>query len=190
VEDQERNGEPDRAGREVVAGPDPLILTARLGGAAADWFEARRRAHYPADRNHVPAHLTLFHKLPGDALPEIEDELAECAWRLDPIVARATHLRFTGQGVQVALDAPGLSRLREELAGRWRQWLTPQDLRPFRPHVTLQNKVPAERARRTFDGLCAVFEPFDLDIDGLDLWIYRGGPWDRAGAFELGGAPA
>jgi hypothetical protein len=190
VQDQGRNGEPDAAAGEGVAGPDPLILTARLGGAAAAWFEARRRAHYPADRNQVPAHLTLFHKLPGDALAEIEDELIECAWRLDPLPARATHLRFTGQGVQVAVESPGLARLRQDLADRWRLWLTPQDLRPARPHVTLQNKVPAERARRTFDGLCAVFEPFDFEIDGLDLWIYRGGPWDRAGGYDFGGAPA
>ncbi|WP_158266843.1 2'-5' RNA ligase family protein [Alsobacter soli] len=174
---------------ETAAGPLPLILTARFDERAQAWFEARRRAYYPADRNKVPAHLTLFHNLPGDQIAEVEDELAEECWRLDPVPARATHLRFTGQGVQVVIASPSLEQLRARLAERWSLSLTPQDLRPYRPHVTVQNKTSAENARRTFDAFCAVFAPFDCEIEGLDLWRYLSGPWDRVADFGFGAAP-
>lgn len=178
------------AGEPVAPAPRPLILTARMSEDAQQWFESRRRAYFPPDRNQVPAHLTLFHQLPGDQVDDIEDWLAEETWRLDPMPANATHLRFTGQGVQVAVDAPSLSRLRERLAERWRLYLTPQDSRPHRAHVTLQNKAQAEKARRTFDALCATFEPFAFEIEGLQLWRYLGGPWEELGDFTFGGPPS
>ena len=43
----------------------PLILTALLEPDAAARFEAMRRAYFPPARNKTPAHLTLFHALPG-----------------------------------------------------------------------------------------------------------------------------
>ena len=44
----------------------PLIITAALDEGGFDWFDDLRRAHFPAHRNVVPAHLTLFHALPGE----------------------------------------------------------------------------------------------------------------------------
>ncbi|RYG16668.1 MAG: 2'-5' RNA ligase family protein, partial [Caulobacteraceae bacterium] len=44
----------------------PLIVTAALDDGAFDWFEDLRQSHFPRHRNQVPAHLTLFHALPGE----------------------------------------------------------------------------------------------------------------------------
>lgn len=169
---------------------DPLILTALMDEAATDKFQAWRRAHYPERLNRVPAHLTLFHALPGQWLEDVEEVLAERCWALDPLPARALGLRFTGHGIAVEIEAPALAIVRRELAQDWSAALSPQDRQRFAPHVTIQNKVPPPRARRTLEGLEAIFQPFGFAIEGLQLWHYRGGPWEEAGRFPFGAGPA
>jgi 2'-5' RNA ligase len=167
----------------------PLILTARLDPDAQARFERLRRAHYPRELNRVPAHCTLFHRLPGASLVELEEELAERTWPLDPIPAEASGLTFTGHGVAVALDAPDLVSLRAAMAQAWREVLSAQDRQRFAPHVTIQNKVTPGRAQRTFDALSTLFEPFPVVVEGLALWRYRGGPWEALALFPFGAAP-
>ncbi|MDB5642892.1 MAG: hypothetical protein JWN07_2209 [Hyphomicrobiales bacterium] len=168
----------------------PLIVTALLDADAAARFEAMRRAYFPAARNKTPAHLTLFHALPGAQMAELEDELAERCWQAEPFAAVASSLRFLGAGVAVNIDAPPLVALHSGIAQSWHHVLTPQDRQRFNPHVTVQNKVTPTHARQTFDALQAVFQPFDFMIEGLELWHYRGGPWEAAGRFPFGGAPS
>ncbi len=175
---------PAEAGEE-----NPLILTAELDEPAAVRLEAWRRAHYPPERNQVPAHLTLFHKLPGDWHEAIDEHLTERCWTIDPLAGRALGLRFMGHGVCVDIDAPALVRLRAELAAAWRAALSPQDRQRFVPHVTIQNKVTPARARRTLQGLEAIFDPFACRIEGLALWRYRGGPWEEVATYPFGAAP-
>ncbi len=180
----------ERFYRTGVSGEGGLIVTARLREDAQSRLETWRRAHYPADRNQVPAHLTLFHALPLSWLEEIDEHLTERCWNLDPLPGRAVGLRFMGHGVCVEIDAPALVRLRAALAVAWRAALSPQDRQRFAPHVTIQNKVPPAKARRTLQGLEAVFEPFNCDVEGLSLWRYRGGPWDAVADFPFGAGPA
>lgn len=167
----------------------PLILTAELDEAAAAQLGAWRRAHYPPERNLVPAHLTLFHNLPGKWHHTIDEHLMERCWTIDPLAARALGLRFMGHGVCVDIDAPALVRLRAELAAAWRAVLSPQDRQRFVPHVTIQNKVPPAKARRTLQGLEALFSSFPCRIEGLALWRYRGGPWEEVASYPFGAGP-
>lgn len=167
----------------------PLVLTAWMDETATARLDSMRRAYFPAERNQVPAHLTLFHALPGGARDEIDDELAERCWQAEPFTARAEALHFTGHGIAIAIDAPALVALRIGCAQSWSIMLTPQDRQRYRPHVTVQNKVTPAHAQRTFDALQALFEPWDFLIEGLELWHYRGGPWEAAGRFPFGGGP-
>jgi 2'-5' RNA ligase len=167
----------------------PLILTARLDPDAQARFERLRRAHYPQELNRVPAHCTLFHRLPGAWLADLEEELAERCWPLDPMPTEASGLSFTGHGVAVTLEAPALVSLRAAMAQAWREVLSAQDRQRFAPHVTIQNKVTPGKAQRTFDALSALFEPFPVVVEGLALWRYRGGPWDPLSVFPFGAAP-
>ena len=43
----------------------PLILSAVLDAPVQERLDALRRAHFPPERNHLDAHVTLFHHLPG-----------------------------------------------------------------------------------------------------------------------------
>lgn len=62
-------------------------------------------------------------------------------------------------------------------------WLTPQDRQKFQPHVTIQNKVTPEAARELLERLSDTWEPVTAQGRGLQLWRYRGGPWEGAGTF-------
>ena len=165
--------------------PAPLILTLRFDAAAAVRLEALRRAHFPPERNHIPAHLTLFHALPGAEEAGVVAALAETCAATPPVPLRFTGLLPLGRGVALAAEAPALRSLRAALAARWSAWLTRQDAGGFRPHVTIQNKVAPEAARALLDALRPGFAPWDARGDGLLLWRYRGGPWEAAGSFDF-----
>ena len=53
-----------------------LIVTAEIAQRDFSWLEHLRRSHYPAERNQVPAHLTMFHALPPSAEAEVRARLA------------------------------------------------------------------------------------------------------------------
>jgi 2'-5' RNA ligase len=163
----------------------PLILTLRMDRESFSRFEGLRQAHFPPHRNFTPAHLTLFHHLPGHDPGGIAADLAEVLRTRAPVRLRATSLRFLGRGVAYAFDAPDLTALRNELASRWSASLTPQDRQPFRPHVTVQNKAAPDQARRLQQRLEAGFHPFEVIGEGLLLWRYLGGPWEPLGDFPF-----
>lgn len=155
----------------------PLVVTARFDEATFARLDALRRAHFPPDRNVVPAHLTVFHALPGPRRAEVEAVLAEAAQEVTLQVGAPVLL---GRGVAIAVEVPDLVGLREALADRWRAWLTAQDARPWRrPHVTIQNKVAPAEARALHTALSAAWQPWEGRITGLLLWRYDGGPWTR-----------
>lgn len=107
-------------------------------------------------------------------------EVAETTPPLDAQLAAPTKL---GRGTAIRVEAPGLRALRAELARRFAPWLGAQDARGgFSPHVTVQNKVEPAAARALFDELSATWSPRPAQVEGLDLWWYRGGPWEAAGA--------
>jgi 2'-5' RNA ligase len=166
----------------------PLILTLRMDRDSFARFERLRQTHFPADRNFIPAHLTLFHHLPGDDPGAIAADIASVLRTRAPVRLNATGLRFLGRGVAYTFDAPDLGTLRGELAARWSASLTPQDRQPFRPHVTVQNKADPEVARMLKQRLEAEFQPFEVTGEGLLLWRYLGGPWEPLGDFPFGGS--
>ena len=93
-------------------------------------------------------------------------------------VAQATGLINLGRGVAVRIDAPALNTMRDELAEAFASLLVPQDAAGWRPHVTIQNKVPPAEARALLAMLQADFQPRPIAIAGLAAWWYRGGPWE------------
>lgn len=157
----------------------PLILTLALADADQARFDRLRAQHFPPERNHIPAHLTLFHHLPGDAIDLVRGTIEACS-QVAPFPIAVTGLRSLGRGVAFTLASPELASLRRTLAQHWHADLTAQDRQGFRPHITIQNKVAPEDARALLAHLTAAFTPFEVQADGLNLWRYRGGPWEPA----------
>jgi 2'-5' RNA ligase len=165
--------------------PDPLILSLRFDEDAFAFLDGQRRLYFPPERNFIPAHLTLFHHLPGGEIAGIASDLRRVAAGQGPIALAVTGLRSLGRGVAYTVEAPALASLRRELAGLWASRLTPQDRQGFRPHVTIQNKVTPAAAAALLARLQAGFTPFPATGTGLLLWHYRGGPWEPAGVFPF-----
>ncbi|HET9458852.1 MAG TPA: 2'-5' RNA ligase family protein [Sphingomicrobium sp.] len=161
-----------------------LIVLAELGEADFAWLDALRRQHYPAERNRVPAHLTLFRALPPSAEAEIRRSLARAAARAAP-EAWTSGVIDLGQGVALRVSSPGLEQVRDELAGEFHGLLSAQDLGPWTAHVTVQNKVEVKAVRALLRRMRAEFEPRPLKIRGLQLVRYADGGWAPLAAWRF-----
>jgi hypothetical protein len=92
--------------------------------------------------------------------------------------ARISAIIDLGRGTAFRVESEELEDVRADLALAFRGMLTPQDQAPWRPHITIQNKVEPKLAKVLQAQLRATFQPRPLAIRGLASWRYRGGPWD------------
>ena len=159
---------------------NPLVVTLHCSGAGWQTCQALRKAHFPAFRNIVPAHIALFHHLPGDELAIVEQDARDVCQKVKPFPLQISGLRSLGGGVALKVESVALLEVHRQLADSWVAWLTPQDRARFNPHVTVQNKVQPAEARRLLEQLQAEFSAFVVDATGLEFWHYRGGPWEPA----------
>jgi hypothetical protein len=165
-----------------VSGP-PLIVTALLAAEAQERFDRLRRDHFPPERNHLAAHLTLFHRLPDD--PEVGRALAVESDR-PALTAQVRRVRGWRGGVAYDIAAPELTALRTRLARAFDPWLSGQDRAKADLHVTVQNKADPAAAERLHARLAAGFTPYDVQVVGLGLWRYLGGPWEPVRQYAFG----
>lgn len=171
----------------MTTGPAPIIVTAVFGREDFAHLDTLRTRHFPPERNMVPAHLTLFHHLPPSIGDELKSRLkAETRGAQTPR-ARLSRVMSLGQGVAFGVESPELTEIRERLADAFTGLLMPQDRQPWRPHITIQNKVASSEAKALLDALSADFEPQPLKIAGLASWYYRGGPWEALSAHTFSG---
>jgi 2'-5' RNA ligase len=154
----------------------PLIVTLFLDEQSQAEFDRQRAAYFPPERNHVAAHVTLFHALPGEQFDAVAEDLEAVDRPAFEVVVAG--LRLLGGGVAYRLESGELLDLRARLAAAWEPWLTRQDRQRFAPHVTVQNKVAPAVARELHDRLSAGFAPWTATAIGLGLWRYLGGPWE------------
>lgn len=165
----------------------PLILTLKMDERSQEHFDRLRELYFPQERNYLGAHLTLFHKLPGEHADGISADLQELCLQQAPFTLKATGLRSLGRGVAYKLASPELAALRRILTERWGPWLGAQDRQGFKPHVTVQNKVSPERARTLHAQLQEDFSPFGVGGAGLSLWRYLDGPWEPVDTYLFTG---
>lgn len=159
-----------------IVADHPLVLTLRLAEPDQRRFERERAALFPEGRTQVGAHVTLFHALPAALRPEVEDELAAVHDVRRPEV-RVRGVRSLGRGVAYDLACPWVEQRHQQWRRRWRPHLTRQDDAGLRLHVTVQNKVEPEVARRTLEELGRDLTPWTTEAVALQLWRYDGGPW-------------
>jgi hypothetical protein len=167
--------------------PRPLIVTALLEPAVQARFEALRRALYPAARNQVPAHVTLFRQLPGRELDAVRRRIKTICAEVAPPLVTVTEAERRKCSVAFRLRAPLLADVHAELAAGFTGLLTPQDRAGFAGRITVQNKVTPAEARATQALLAAAFTPFTTRAVALALWRYCDGPWEPIGSTAFRG---
>lgn len=177
----------------VSAAPDsptgsaPLIVTAQLPPDLAKWATALRTAHFPPERNHLAAHVTLFHALPHFCSDEIRTVLTRETAGLAPIEAELTGIMSLGGGTALKLVSADMLILRDRLAECFHGLLTAQDSHRPRLHITIQNKVTLKEARALQQQLEFQVEARHFRFAGLGLHIYRNGPWEFVRNFAFRG---
>ncbi|MEE4338359.1 2'-5' RNA ligase family protein [Erythrobacter sp.] len=157
----------------------PFIVTAVLPPDIQGWAESLRRAHFPPERNHLHAHVTLFHAFAPSLLDELKDFLPGIVREFAAPTARITGLMDLGKGTAIALESEELLRLRSLIAEHFHGTLTDQDLHEPRLHITIQNKVTKEEARALQAALAPQVDPRGFAFPALDLHRYEGGPWSH-----------
>ncbi|MEO6248662.1 MAG: 2'-5' RNA ligase family protein [Sphingomicrobium sp.] len=164
----------------------PLIVSADFVPADLAFLDRERRAHFPAERNVLPAHLTLFHALPPSVELELRRRLAQAADRGQPR-AMLSGLRSLGSGVAYIVVSEDLNALRAEIAEAFDGCLTAQDVQGWRAHVTIQNKVSSGTAQALLADKQRDFRPRPLGLAGLALHRYMGGPWKLVQRWQFRG---
>ena len=157
----------------------PLILTAHIAPQDLEPFERLRREHFPSDRSFLSAHLTMFHRLPGEYTSRIVEIIEDVGQKNEPIAVEVSSVRHLGNGVAYSIESPQFLAVHAELRAAFMPWLGGQDMQKWRPHITVQNKVSRQTADALHRRLVADFQPVLIDIIGLDLWRYLGGPWEH-----------
>jgi len=163
----------------------PLIVTLELAKPAQDWAQQMRCQYFPPKRNQVPAHITLFHALPRATHPLLKAALS--APGVAPnVVIEAPYL--LGRGVAYRIRSPEMAALRARLVEQiGSEQLTRQDAAPWRPHLTIQNKVSPDEAHALYATLKVSARQGSTQGAALRVWRYDNGPWtllDRF-AFQL-----
>jgi hypothetical protein len=156
----------------------PFILTAALPPDIHGWAEGLRRAHFPPERNHLHAHVTLFHAFAPSLLDELITFLPRITGEFAAPQGEVTGLMDLGKGTAIALASPQLLALRALIAGHFRGSMTSQDLHEPRPHITIQNKVTKQEARALQAALGPTILPRRFVFPALELHRYQGGPWE------------
>lgn len=165
----------------------PFIVTAELPADLFAWADCLRRAHFPSERNHLSAHVTLFHALAPSLRDELKPLLARLAGELAPIPGRVAGLMDLGRGTAIALHSPGMLALREVVADHFHGALTAQDRHPPRLHITVQNKVAPAEARALRQALAARVQDRGFVFAGLGLHLYLGPHWQSLGTWPFRG---
>ncbi|WKA30413.1 2'-5' RNA ligase family protein [Bradyrhizobium roseum] len=152
------------------------ILTAELDPESFTWLDTLRQQHFPPERNLLPAHLTMFHQLSPAQTARLDD----CELPDGPVPILLSTPILLGSGVSIRIQSPELGRLRTAARQAMSGEFSKQDSQGWRPHVTIQNRVPAEAAKELYRTIENGFEESAGAVTGLLLWEYLGGPWRMA----------
>jgi hypothetical protein len=164
---------------QIMEAPErPFIITATIDPDDLAPFTRLRDRFFPAERNYLAAHLTLFHSIPfayGDDFMAAAKRVSET---VQPVAAEVGEPINLGRGVAYPVRANQLFELRGQLRDRFAPHLSRQDAAPWRrPHLTVQNKVDPQEARRLLRHLQRHYEPCTIRIIGISRYRYAGGPW-------------
>lgn len=164
----------------------PLIITLQLDAVSQAFFNAQRKAYFPANANYLDAHVTLFYRLPS-AETLIRETLINVASQQHPFSLQVTRLQHIGNGVVYVLESEELKVLHRNLQTVFAPWLIKQDQQTLRPHITIQNKVTAFKSLQLHRQLSETFTPFAIQATGICTWKYLKGPWKAIEAFAFTG---
>ncbi|KAL7423400.1 hypothetical protein Q5752_002704 [Cryptotrichosporon argae] len=188
----------------MLAAQNPLVLTLTLDARTQSILNGLRKRYFPAERNHLDAHLTLFHAVPAHRGPELDALLQSvCAETKPWTVFVGEPAKMGNRGVYAVFrsrPSGAIEDLHAYLLRRLKRGvhadadrLTNQDVQTLRrPHVTILNKAKSDEQVETC--LREVGKEFaELyqgqitgEATGFQVWEYLGGPWKPLQRYTFG----
>ena len=154
----------------------PLVITLKIDEPSQLFFDKQRTAHFPAHANYVPAHITLFHKLPANNTA-IENGLTVFA-KHPTFELLITAITLHNTSVAYCIQSETLQQFHAQMQHRLAPYFIRNDRKILTPHITIQNKVTAYKAYKTHALLLADFKPFVVQAIGYISWYYVKGYWE------------
>ncbi|MCF2497929.1 2'-5' RNA ligase family protein [Dyadobacter chenhuakuii] len=173
------------ANAAVISMNPPLVATLSIDPAAQAYFDDLRMRHFPKERNHLNAHLTLFNALPDEAW--IFEKMQMLTGSQVAFEVKADQVMSLGGGTAFKIVSPELALLHRNLQTHYQEVLTNQDKQKRNFHITVQNKVEPAVAKSLQAELRATFEPFIFAAEGVHLWRYLGGQWKFLRTYRFNG---
>ena len=170
-----------------MSGSQPFIVTAELPGDVLGWANALRKAHYPPERNKLPAHVTLFHAFAPSLREDLRAVLARMSASHAPPTARIEGLMNLGRGTALAVHSRPMMAIRQDIADHFHGALTAQDRHEPRLHITIQNKVTPAAARALQAELEPTLRPRQFRFTGLGLHLYCSPHWETLSIWSFRG---
>lgn len=153
-----------------------MIVTFKMDDNSQEIFNHLRQRYFPKERNYLNAHITLFHNIADEALnahiwQELEAEM--------PFEIEFANPFFMGFGTAIEIRSSKLIQLTEMLQRHFCDLLSTQDRRTKKPHITLQNKMPAFIAKQDYESICKEWTPIKGFIIGYEFYEYQSGSWKQ-----------
>jgi 2'-5' RNA ligase superfamily len=167
--------------------PAPFIVTGELPVDIFSWANGLRAEHFPVERNHLKAHVTLFHAFAPSLRDELPRFLSRMAGEFAPPAAEITGLMDLGGGTALAIRSPGLLAVRQLISDHFWDMLTKQDQGGKKLHITIQNKVERAVARALQAELGSRDLARRFAFTGLGLHLYRGPHWEAVNTWKFRG---
>jgi 2'-5' RNA ligase len=152
-----------------------FVLTLRMDEVSVTRLQQLRTRYFPPHVNFLPAHLTLVYALTAEQVARLQT--AGSLLPTEPIPLEFARPTVIGRGVAIRVESNELKALHARMIEMLGPGLTRQDGQPYRPHVTIQDKVTREAAKATSTKVSTEFAPWTGQGVGLDVWRYSRGPW-------------
>ena len=162
----------------------PLIVALKIDEASQNFFNEQRKKYFPAYCNYVDAHITLFHKLPSNKI-DIEHILEKFSKRKS-FELEIANLVLQSNGIDYKIECETLLQLHKEMQENLSGYLIRNDRKKLCPHITIQSKVTAYKAFKTYTTLLSTFKPTSATAIGFSCWYYVKGYWEKKGEYLFG----
>lgn len=144
-----------------------------------------RKQYFPPKRNFLEAHVTLFHALPAEHEDEIKQLLSQLAANTPIFDIVYDKPMLLGKGVALDAEKSKIGGLHRKMQHIWQPWLTPQDSQRLRQHVTIQNKVEPEEAKKLYEELKQTWQALHCKATGFELYRYVAPRWQFMQQFKF-----
>lgn len=161
----------------ILENKKTIIITLLLDETSQQFFEEKRKTFFPTHANFTTAHLTLFHCLPNNAF--IFEKVKAITKNTNTFKMQATGILHQKKFNAYEITSDKLLELHKILQNDFIKMLSKKDVKPLKPHITIQNKTTVYKAQKTNQLLVENFIAFETQAIGISCWYFTKNKWKK-----------